>query len=51
MQRAEVLAGHHRLLRCCGPSAGVIEAEVDEGVQAGVPALDALDRGVDDLHR
>ena len=36
-------------LRCL--IARLVEARVDDGVQLGVELLDAVDRGVDELHR
>jgi hypothetical protein len=51
MQHPKLGPGHQRLFRLAGPLAGVIKAEVDEGIQALVSGLDALDEGIDDLDR
>ena len=51
VQRAELGAGHDRLLGCARSLARILEAEVDEGVEIGIARLDARDRRVDGLDR
>jgi hypothetical protein len=45
MQHPKLGPGHQRLFRLAGPLAGVIKAEVDEGIQTLISGLDALDEG------
>jgi hypothetical protein len=51
MKHAQIRPGHQCLFGLPSALAGVVEAEIDKGVQAVVSGLDALDEGVNDLHR
>ena len=44
MQHAELGSGHQRLLGLTSPLAGVIEAEINQGIQARVSGPQAKDQ-------
>jgi len=51
VERAQRRAGHQPLLGLAGLAPRILEAEIDQGIEAGIARLDARDEGVDHLDR